>query len=213
MQRARPRRNEHDGLAPPHVASRNATAPRYHTGVQTLTTPRLVLRPIALDDVDALWPYASDPSLPRYMSWNAHASKDETRAWIQATLAERDAGTCLVWAIVHDGAAAGTITLDEITRTIRALRVDEATLGYWLAPPLHGQGLMTEAGRAVVAHGFDALGLHKISVGCFAENAGSRRVIKKLGFRYLCTRRAHFWKDGAWHDHHEFELLAEEHRG
>ena len=56
---------------------------------------------------------------------------------------------------------------------MRAWRVDRAELGYWLAPALWSQGLMTEAAhRGGDASAFETLGLHKITVGCFAENDG-----------------------------------------
>jgi len=62
-----------------------------------------------------------------------------------------------------------------------------AELGHWIAPPLHGRGYMTEAARAVVDAAFTQLALHKVVVGCLAENVRSQRVIEKLGFRFVGT--------------------------
>jgi len=180
-----------------------------------LRTPRLVLRPLGPGDADALWPLVSDPELPRHMSWSAHRDPSETAGWLAATSAACAAGSEQVWAIVvgdEHGPAMGTIGLHAITRQLRAWRVDRAELGYWIAPSLHGRGFMSEAAREVVRHGFaaDGLALHKIIVGCVPENGASRRVIEKLGFRFLCEHRDHVYRDGRWWNQLSWELLADE---
>ncbi len=171
-----------------------------------IRTPRLLLRPLAESDVDALWPYVSDPELPRMMSWSAHTERDQTLAFVRHKLEVRAQGTAMGWAIEHEGAARGLIALDEITWAFRAWRVDRAELGYWLAPPLWGRGLMTEAAGAATRFGFETLGLHKITVGCVEENVGSRRVIEKVGFRFLARHVDDFWRDGRWWSHLRYEL-------
>ncbi len=60
---------------------------------------------------------------------------------------------------------------------------DEFELGYWLGMPFWGRGYMTEAARALVDHGFRAMGLARIVSGHLPENLGSRAVLSKLGFR------------------------------
>jgi ribosomal-protein-alanine N-acetyltransferase len=176
--------------------------------MDTLHTTRLELRPPVVGDAPAFFHWVSDPELPRMMSWNAHASIDETVTWLEGVERNRAAGTDLVWAIVHDGRISGAVGLHGIARQWRAWRVDRAELGYWIAPPLHGRGLMTEAARAVVDYGFATLGLHKITVGCFDANVGSRRVIEKLGFELVGVRREHLFRDGRWWDHRDYDLLA-----
>ena len=57
-------------------------------------------------------------------------------------------------------------------------------LGFYLMPPWWGQGFATEAGAAVIAHAFDALGAAAVFAGHHPENDGSRRALEKLGFRY-----------------------------
>jgi len=175
-----------------------------------LRTPRLVLRPPVAGDVDGLWPFVSDPDLPRMMSWSAHKSKDETAAFLKIVTEAMAGGSDLNWIIEHEGKVAGTIGLDGIRFQFRAWRVDRAEIGYWLAPPLWGQGLMTEAATAVVRFGFETLGLHKVTVGCLEENAASRRVIEKLGFRYVGRLIDDVWRDDRWWSHLRWELTAAE---
>jgi len=119
-------------------------------------------------------------------------------------------GEGITWAIEREGRVQGVIGLDGITWQLRAWRVDRAELGYWLAPALWRQGLMTEAAHAVVRWGFETLGLHKIKVGCVSENGASRRVIEKVGFRYVGRLEDDVWRDNRWWSHLRFELTAGE---
>jgi ribosomal-protein-alanine N-acetyltransferase len=176
-----------------------------------LVTPRLTLRPSRVEDVEDLWPWVSDPAFPRHMSWNAHVDRAQTQAWLRGARERLAANTSVTWAIVHGGHVSGCIGLDGIEWRMRALRVDRAELGYWLAPPLWGHGYMTEAALAVLKFGFETLGLHKIVVQCFAENDASRRVIEKCGFRLIGMQEDDVWRDGTWHGHLRFEMTAAEH--
>ncbi len=175
-----------------------------------IETVRLLLRPLGDKDVDELVPLVSDPELPKLMSWNAHKTREETDEWVLRQSEARARGTGLLWGIEKDGHIAGCIGLSGIRWHDRALRVDRAELGYWIAPALWGQGLATEAARAVVAFGFDDLGLHKITTKCFAQNAASRRVIEKCGFRFVGRREEDVWRDDAWHAHLLYEITITE---
>ncbi len=175
-----------------------------------IATTRLELRPLVETDVDDLWPVVSNPIVPQMMSWAAHKTREETDEWVLRQAEARARGTGLVWGIAKDGRVVGTIGLSGIAWHERALRVDRAELGYWIAPALWGQGYATEAARAVVAFGFDDLGLHKITTRCFAENAASRRVIEKCGFRFVGRLEEDVWRDGAWHAQLLYEIAITE---
>jgi ribosomal-protein-alanine N-acetyltransferase len=176
----------------------------------TIATPRLRLRAFTDADVDALWAYVSDPALPRMMSWAAHTDRGQTLAIIRQDNANRVNGTGVTWAIEHADRVVGSITLNRLAFEFRAWRIDRAELGYWIAPALWGQGLMTEAAHAVMRAGFETIGLHKITVGCLEENAASRRVIEKLGFRAIGRLEDDVWRDGRWWNVLRYELTATE---
>jgi ribosomal-protein-alanine N-acetyltransferase len=179
---------------------------------RTLTTQRLELRPIEAADVDALWPYVSDPELPRFMSWEVHRDRSETVHFVSMVMATRRETTGYVWTMRLDGALIGLIGLEGVVRVMRAWRQDRAELGYWCGATHRNQGMVTEAAREVIRFGFEELGLHKIAVGCVADNQASRRVIEKLGFRFVGTERDHFFRFGRWWDHLAFEMLVHDWR-
>lgn len=175
-----------------------------------LETARLTLRPLAEEDVEDLWPWVSDPAFVRGMSWKEHVDREETRAYVRLTAELREKGAAMVWAVVHEGKACGCVGLDGFAWSKRAWRMDQAELGYWLARSLWGQGLATEAAGAVVRFAFNVVGLHKVTVGCVAENEASKRVIEKLGFRYVGKLEDDVWRDGRWMSRLRYEMLAHE---
>jgi RimJ/RimL family protein N-acetyltransferase len=181
-------------------------------------TPRLLLRPLEMSDVPALWPFVSDEDFPRHMTWEAHRNQEETAAFIRSTEEDRIQGSNIAWGAVElgDGSAerlAGIVGLHGITRTVRAWRVDRAELGYWIGPPFQNRGFATEAARAAIGYAFEELGLHKVTVGCIVENTASRRVIEKLGFRFLGEQRDHAFRFGRWWNHLAYEMCVQEWRG
>ncbi len=175
-----------------------------------IVTGRLRLRPITEADIDDMWPIVSDPEFPRMMSWAAHTDKQQTAGYVRYLQDSFAQGTCVTWGIEYQGKLVGNIGLDDIGFQRRAWRVDRGELGYWLAPALWGNGLVTEAATAVVRWGFDVLGLHKIVVGCLAENAASKKVIEKLGFRYVGASEDDVWRDGRWWTQLKYEITASE---
>lgn len=176
-----------------------------------LVTERLHLRPPTPEDADAFWPYVSDPELPYHMTWEAHRDRAETTAFLEYCVRTRAEGTTATFAIFERGGAlVGMIGLHDIQRQVRAWRKDVAELGYWVAPPAQGRGYVTEAARALLDAAYTQMGLHKITVGCIAENLRSKRVIEKLGFRPVGVQRDHAFRHGRWWDHLSYELTAPE---
>jgi RimJ/RimL family protein N-acetyltransferase len=71
---------------------------------------------------------------------------------------------------------------------------DRAELGYWIGVPYWGAGYATEAGRAVVAWGFESLGLNRIFAEHFTRNPASGAVMRNLGMKPEGTLRRHVRK-------------------
>jgi len=187
-----------------------ADIPKLSSLPLVIEMPRFKLRPTSAADVDDIWPYVSDPAFTRHMTWNAHKDREETLAVIARQAEELAAGTDIVWTIEHEQRASGMIGLHDITWHMNSWRVDRAELGYWLAPRLAGQGLMTEAASAVIDWGFESLGLHKVTIGCIEENVASKRVIEKLGLRLVGRQEEHAWSNGAWMHRLSYETTVGE---
>jgi len=81
----------------------------------------------------------------------------------------------------------------EIAGVVGYHRVDWAnratSIGYWLSADRQGRGLMTEAVRALIEHAFGVWDLHRIEIAAAVENARSRAIPERLGFREEGIRR------------------------
>jgi RimJ/RimL family protein N-acetyltransferase len=82
-----------------------------------------------------------------------------------------------------------------------------AEVGYWLAKPYWGRGIMTAVVKQVCQHAFEEFGLVKITAHVFPHNLASARVLEKCGFQEEGFLRKHFLKDGKFMDARLFALL------
>ncbi len=71
-----------------------------------------------------------------------------------------------------------------------------AELGYWLAEPFWGKGIITEAAIAITKYGFNEFNLNRIYSEVYASNPASARVLEKAGFQYEGRLKASVYKDG-----------------
>ncbi len=114
--------------------------------------------------------------------------------WIQRVADETARlGRSVNWSIRHpDGTVVGGIGFTGLDPGVS----HRAELGYWLARPYWGQGIMTEAVKAVMAFAFDSFDLVRITAHVFAFNQGSARVLEKAGFQLEGHLRKHYLKNG-----------------
>ena len=84
-----------------------------------------------------------------------------------------------------------------------------AELGYWLAEPFWGRGIVTQAVRAMVQYAFGELGLHRVHAEPYATNPASARVLEKAGFRLEGRLRASAFKEGRIVDQLLYAIVKE----
>jgi RimJ/RimL family protein N-acetyltransferase len=84
---------------------------------------------------------------------------------------------------------------------------EKAEIGYWLARPNWGQGIMTDVVRRLCAFAFDRYGLQRVFAQVFSTNPASARVLRKAGFEREGTLRGHHFRDGDSCDLLVFGLL------
>ena len=85
-----------------------------------------------------------------------------------------------------------------------------AEIGYWLARPYWGKGIMTDAVKAYVRYAFTELHLAKLTAHTFEFNLASARVLEKNGFKLEGRLRKHLLKDGKLIDARIYGLLKED---
>ena len=148
----------------------------------TLETERLILRPWEDSDAEECYRYAKDPRVGPICGWRPHRDIENTRQVIREILQVPE-----TYAVVlrETGLPVGSISL--MFRSDLAEGEDEAELGFWLGVPFWGRGIIPEASRELLGHGFEDLGLARIWCGYYDGNIKSKRAQEKIGFRYIRT--------------------------
>jgi len=136
----------------------------------------LILRRPQLEDAPALFSWASDPEVTCYLSFPPHPSLEESLAVLrrlERSWAELEGRLASCRLIEVEGKAAGSLS-------VRADRY-ELELGYDLARPYWGRGIMPRAVRGLT-EGLLKKGAHRVYATAHVENAASHRVLEKAGF-------------------------------
>lgn len=155
-----------------------------------LETKRLILRPWKAEDAQALYTYAKDPKVGPIAGWPVHSDVEDSRQIIENVLSVEE-----TYAVVLKGEKepAGSIGLMIGQKSNLDIRADEGEIGYWIGVPFWGRGLIPEAVRELMRHGFEELLLKTIWCGYFDGNEKSHRVQEKCGFRYNHTEKNKPW--------------------
>lgn len=173
-----------------------------------LTTSRLVLRRIELDDAEHLFEFRSDPEVQRF---NGGAMVDIAEAIDLIHKLDRGAKdkTSLHWGLTvyPDNKVMGLFGLANWSQVDR-----RAELGYSLARGSWGLGFAREACRELVRFGFEDLSLNRIHACPILENKRSTALLEKLGFSLEGVFRQQLFLEGHFYDEAQYALLVDEYR-
>jgi len=153
------------------------------------------LRSFVADDAESLAAYADNRKVWLNLrdGFPHPYTIDHAREFIDRVTAQQP-GT--VFCIAIEGRASGGIGLS-LHQDVERF---SAELGYWLAEPFWGRGIMTRAVEAVCRHAFDTHGLKRIYAMPYAWNPASCRVLEKAGFTREGRLQASAFKDGRFVD-------------
>lgn len=182
---------------------------RVDAGVIALRPPRLRDGPtwsrIRLADRDALepWEPTAEPE------WTTRHAVSAWPSLHHGMRAEARSGRMLPYMIELDGRFCGQLTIGNVQQG--SLR--SAWIGYWVHSAVTGGGVATGALALGLDHCFGPVGLHRVDATVRPENAASRRVLDKAGFREEGLLRRYLHVDGAWRDHLLVAITVEENAG
>jgi len=178
----------------------------------TLETDRLLLRPVTPNDAPAVFDYASNPNVTRFTIFETHRTIDDSRWFVNDYVRSRY--TCKE----PDPFA---ITFKERPeRMVGALGAHWASqpngtmeMGYAIAEPYWGRGLIVEAAAALIRFVFTEYAVERLQARVIVGNDASERVLAKLGFVREGVLRSSVFRRGAWHDLIMYSLLRAEWEG
>lgn len=181
----------------------------------TLETARLILRLPETRDFRQWADLRGDSAeflRPWEPSWSDdHLSRRAFGARVRWAAQSAEQGTALPFLLVRaaDGVVLGAVTLDHIRRGPS----QTATLGYWIGAAHARRGFMREAVAAVVDHAFWTLDLSRLEAACLPENAASRGLLEKSGFKYEGVAQSYLQIAGRWRNHVLYACLRNDRRG
>ena len=158
-----------------------------HKGTIRMETGRLILRPFAENDAEAMFHnWAKDERVTKYLTWQPHRDVNDTKKTIDRWIAGYSDLSFYQWAIelkaIHE--PIGSISIvgeEEKTATVQ--------FGYCIGYPWWHQGITGEALATLIPFFFNEVGANRIEAKHDPQNPNSGNVMKKCGLRYEGTLR------------------------
>jgi [ribosomal protein S5]-alanine N-acetyltransferase len=171
-----------------------------------LRTARLTLRPLSLNDADALLQVFGDEETMRFWSTGPVTSLDAMRERLARNVVPDDS-PANVFAIAESesGPARGWVSL-------YAFKDGNAGAGYILNKAVRGRGYAREALAALLDYAFDIRNVHRIFLEIDPENTASIRLAQSMGFRWEAWTKESFLREGVYLDDLTYAILAREWR-
>jgi ribosomal-protein-serine acetyltransferase len=166
------------------------------------------LRQIALSDAEELFAVsdASRAHLRRWLPWlDRTRTPADTRGYIESVLRQHENNQGFQAVILCAGRIAGLVGYHRIDWANH-----NTSLGYWLAEPYQGRGLMTASCQVLIDHAFAALNLNRVAITCATGNERSRAIPQRLGFVHEGRRRDAEWLYDHYVDHEVYAQLQRE---
>ncbi|GAA3654826.1 GNAT family protein [Streptomyces chitinivorans] len=173
----------------------------------TYSTSRVVLRELAVDDVEAVHAVYGDPKATEHLSFEPR-SREQVEGIVRrsmASAAEEPRTEYALAVTVPSGELIGFARLAMDPHQPQA-----ATIGFALNPAYWGQGYGTGTVRALMGLAFDRLGLHRLWAARSPANKASHRTLVRAGMTEEGRIRGHVHVRGSWRDSITYSVLAEE---
>lgn len=172
-----------------------------------LKTKRLVLRPLNINDTEAVFAYRSDAITNQYQGW-IPKTIDDVKIFISKVSKEID---------VYDSWFQFAIVLSETSELIGDIGIHffdpdnfQVEIGCTLAKKEHRKGIALEALSSLINYLFINLNKRRITCSIDPQNLTSIKMVERLGFR----KEAHFKQsiliEGEWYDDLVYALLKDE---
>jgi RimJ/RimL family protein N-acetyltransferase len=149
--------------------------------ITELATERLLLRPLAGPDAEALFAVFSDPEVMRYWSSGPWTGMEQADQYIASAAQGIASGDMLRLGVevAATGQMVGQAALHHFDAQNRRCEV-----GYALGRAHWGKGYLAEALAAMLEHGFAQLGLNRVEADVDPRNPASAKALVRLGFRH-----------------------------
>ena len=160
-----------------------------------------ILRPWRIAEVESLLKYAGNPKITRFMS-DSFAGISTAEGAVKFIAFDNSGSDKIYRAIEVDGEVVGGIGV--LVQT--DIHSKSAELGYWLAEPFWGKGIVSRAIPMIVDEAFKTLDINRIFAKPFHTNFASHRVLEKPGFQLEAKLEKAVFKNGEFLDEYIYAI-------
>jgi len=173
-----------------------------------LTTERLTLREISMDDAEEIFFLRSDKEMLAYLDRDPAKTIDEAIQWIEMIHDLTKKNEVVTWAISlkDQPKLIGTITFWNVKKEHH-----RAEIGYALHTAHQGKGLMQEAMTTVLDYGFNKINLHSIEANVNPDNKASIKLLERNNFLREAFLRESWYYNGRFLDAATYSLINPHH--
>lgn len=143
-----------------------------------IETERLTLRPLSIEDCDAVYKWVSDEDVARYMVYPTYTSKEKLVEWLASLDGEEEYHFGFVKKDGNELIGSGSIGPD-------AYREGFWGFGYNFRKDQWGHGYATEATKAMIQFAHDKFGICRFSSSHVEANKASGHVMEKCGLHFV----------------------------
>ncbi|WP_145146605.1 GNAT family N-acetyltransferase [Paenibacillus xylanexedens] len=172
-----------------------------------LETERTLLRPLTYDDLDDMYSYCVVPAVSEFTTWDAHQSKEDTKAFLDFVMSRYEIDLIGPWGIEDKQTKRLIGSCNYLGCDSDNRRVE---LGYVLSDHYWNQGFMTEVVKRIIQFGFDEVGLERIQARCLVKNTGSAKVMEKSGMQFEGILRKYMRVKNELQDLKMYAILKED---
>jgi len=153
---------------------------RIFTPFPILTTERLTLRQLVINDKQEIFALRSDSEINKYLGRKIANTIDDAKNFINNVNENINKNDSVYWAITFSdkNILVGTICLFSFSD-----ENDKCEIGYELLTNFQGQGIMKEAVEKVFDYAFNTIKVQKIEAFFHRDNQGSIKLLEKFSFR------------------------------
>jgi len=174
----------------------------------SISTERLLVRQIKVDDVEALCDYALK-NREHFRNWeplraDSFYCADETHVRICGMNEKMKEGAALHLLVFLGRALIGTCNFTNIVRG----PFQGCNLGFSIDREEEGKGLMYEALQPILMVIFEKLKLHRVMANYKPNNLRSAALLKRLGFEVEGYAKSYLKINGEWADHVLTSLIS-----
>ena len=175
-----------------------------HETFPVLRTERLICRQITTEDAKILHNYWSDPEVTRYFSMEPFHSLEETLEMIELLNGLPKSNQGIRWVVTRAGNGAVMGTCGFHNHKPEHFR---AEMGYEIGKEHWGQGIMTEAIKAILQYGFHYMKFNRVEAFVNYGNDRSTRLLERTGFHLDGLLREYELNRGCFADQYCYSLL------